>query len=51
MIGGGELASKCRGGKEGVRFIKAHWTVDPAWQNFFCFGEELIRLQSYIDLH
>jgi hypothetical protein len=41
-----ELASKCRGRKERIRLVKAHWTVNPAGQDVFCLGKELIRFQA-----
>jgi hypothetical protein len=49
MICSSELASKRRGRKERIRLVKAHRTVNPAGQDVFCLGKELIRFQSYID--
>lgn len=51
MIGSSELASERRGRKERIRLVKAHRTVNPAGQDFFCLGKELIRFQSCVDLY
>ena len=46
MIGRSELATPCRGGKEWIRLVKAHGTVDPTGQKLLGSAKELFRFDQ-----